>query len=107
MDESRVGREPDRRHGQIILAGLDRGDHHPIERHEHEDHEQADHQEARDAIAQAAGAELPGGAPRCYHVASARSRRRTSTMMTTDSRIRNIQLPAVAIDKWNCWKPIW
>ena len=79
--------------GQIIAAGLDRGDDDPIERHEHEDHEQADHQErARTPARKLRGAERRRIAPRCHHAASARSRRRTSTMITTDEQ--NQEYPA-------------
>ena len=38
---------------------------------------------------------------------SGRSMRRTRKVMRMAVRIRKIQLPAVACDRWNCWKPVW
>src|SRR6516162_6607983 len=99
-------REPDGRNRQKVPGWFDRGDDHPVEREEQEYQEGSDVAEAHDGKAQTPRRAGPEPRSSGHQAASGRSNRRTSAMITTVISARKIQLPAVACERWNSWKPV-
>src|ERR1700734_3881659 len=111
MDQRGMTREPNRRHGEVVIARFDGSDEHPIERTKHENKERTKENEASYPRASTTTPPLRrrSGVLRDRlqgdQTVSAFKRRRTRKLTSAAVSTRRIQLPAVACDKCNCVKP--
>ena len=94
--------ERDRRQG---ISGVKFGVHSGAV-HTHDQDEPADPVERQSASRSSARDREAAGLGSGHRLASGLSNRRTSRLTSTAMAMRNSQLPAVAWEMWNCWKPI-